>query len=98
MSSSITMSDFFDITIGLKQGEPLSPIMFILFVNDIIDNIDHNFMTKNDLDLLSKYLILFADDIVLFTTNPKSLQAQIDSLWYYSVKWGLEINIDKTKI
>ncbi|XP_053402477.1 uncharacterized protein LOC123564690 [Mercenaria mercenaria] len=41
---------------------------------------------------------MFADDMVLFTTDQKSLQAQLDSLYIYSVKWGLKINIDKTKI
>ena len=29
------LSDFFDIALGIKQGEPLSPILFILFINDI---------------------------------------------------------------
>ena len=48
--------------------------------------------------LLSKYIILFADDIVLFTTDPVSLQAQIDNIYQYSVKWGLTINVKKTKV
>lgn len=43
-------------------------------------------------------MLLFADDMVLFTTNPLSLQSQLDSLYVYSLKWGLKININKTKI
>jgi len=31
----VSISDFFEVTIGLKQCEPLSPILFILFINDI---------------------------------------------------------------
>ena len=32
-------SKFFDISLGVKQGEPLSPILFILFVNDAQRNV-----------------------------------------------------------
>ena len=44
------------------------------------------------------YMILFADDIVLFTMDPNSLQSQIDAVHHYSMKWGLKINVTKTKI
>ena len=44
------------------------------------------------------FLILFADDIVLFTTDPGSLQSQIDSIYQYSERWSLKINISKTKL
>ena len=98
LSSSMNMSDFFDVTLGLKQGEPLSPILFILFINDIVDSIDFNNLTNNDLNMLTKYLILFADDIVLFTTDATSLQSQIDKIAQYSSNWGLKINVKKTKV
>ncbi|XP_053379986.1 uncharacterized protein LOC128548636 [Mercenaria mercenaria] len=55
-------------------------------------------LTNRDFDMLTMFMILFADDIVLFTTDPKSLQAQIDSVYQYSQKWGLKINVDKTKV
>ena len=57
-----------------------------------------NKLVDSDFELLSNFLILFGDDIVLFTTDPESPQSQIDSIYHFSVKWGLEINVDKTKI
>ncbi|XP_053386465.1 uncharacterized protein LOC128550759 [Mercenaria mercenaria] len=98
MSSEMKFSEFFDVTLGLKQGEPLSPILFILFINDISTTLDFNKLTENDLNQLSMYMLLFADDIALFTTDPNSLQAQLDIIYTYSEKWGFKINVQKTKI
>ena len=95
--NTMELSDFFHVTVGLKQGEPLSPLLFILFINDIVHVIDNENLDENDLSFLSIYLLLFADDIVLFTTNPATLQAQINNLCRYSNEWGLKINISKTK-
>jgi hypothetical protein len=97
-ANGLSFSDFFDVTIGVKQGEPLSPLLFILFLNDIKDCIDIDNLTNNDLELLSVFMLLFADDIVLFTTNPVSLQSQLNAVHQYSIKWGLKINVNKTKI
>ena len=98
LSNNSELSDFFYVSLGLKQGEPLSPLLFILFINDIDSCINTDQLTENDVNLLSMYLLLFADDIVLFTTDPKSLQAQIDNVHNYSTRCKLKINVKKTKI
>jgi len=55
-------SDEFSINRDVRQGCPLSPILFNLFINDILDNCD-----KYGVNLDSQYCCggLFADDIVL---------------------------------
>jgi len=52
-------------------------------------------LIDKDLDLLSMFLILFTVDIVLFTTDPGSLQSQIDTIYPYCERWSLKINISK---
>lgn len=97
-ASNMSYSDMFDISLGVKQGEPLSPLLFILFINDVKDSVDFHNLTESDIDTLSIFMLLFADDIALFTTDPVSLQHQLNSLYMYSCNWGLKINIKKTKI
>jgi hypothetical protein len=53
----------------------ISPLLFILFLNDITYRGELYSMKENDLIMLSVYLILFAYDIV----PSVSLQAQIKS-------------------
>ena len=95
LSTHMEMSQFFNVSVGLKQGQPLSPLLFILFINDIFSCINVNGLAEKYFNELCMYLMLFADDIVLFTTDHISLQAQIDNIYQYSLRWGLKINVKK---
>ena len=44
------------------------------------------------------FLLLFADDMVLFSKDPIELQSLLDKLYAYSTEWGLKVNIRKTKV
>lgn len=93
-----TLSDFFDCKIGLMQGEICSPLLFALFVSDIENSLQENMEAGITLDQLSLYLILFADDAVIFSDTPEGLQLSLNKLQDYCQSWNLTVNVDKTKI
>ena len=66
-------------------------------MNDILENIDSNLdgiFTVNELKL---FLILFADDQVVFAKTPDTLQSLLTDIEHYCTEWGLKINTSKTK-
>ena len=92
-------SEVFENISCVKQGEPLSPLLFIFFINDIAKELE----TSNNDDFVSVngiliHLLLFADDTVLFGKTPEALQLLLDKLLKYCSKWNIEVNKDKTEI
>ena len=81
---------------GTEQGHPLSPDLFKLFIRDLSDLFyiigDYPYLD----DLLVTHL-LWADDLVLLALDSVSLQANISVLLNFCTRWGLSINIKKTK-
>jgi hypothetical protein len=91
-------SEFMDSYIGIKQGDPGSSLMFLFFLNDIVQNIDGNIDGIFTVDELKLFNIFFADDGILFSTSPESLQSMLNDLQHYCQTWNLKINAAKTKI
>ena len=88
---------YFMSQLGLLQGESTSPIMFSLFVNDLEDDLADNSIGTRVLDIIIK-LIKFADDMAIFSETREGLQKGLDDLNDYCKKWGISVNIPKTKI
>ena len=91
-------SDFFEVSVGLKQGETLSPILFSLFIEDLeiyLQGKPSSGLNIKDINLL---LLLFADDMVILGESSEDLQDSLNELYKYCDKWGLEVNTAKTKV
>ena len=88
---------YFTSKAGVFQGESLSPFMFSMFLNDLNDVLQSNEDVGISLEHWLLTVLLFADDMVLFSTTRPGLQSALDALGDYCDKWGLTVNVNKTK-
>jgi hypothetical protein len=90
-------TNWFPIELGVKQGCPLSPTLFSLYINDLADELqDTNFGLYAGEHKIS--MLMFADDIAIISGSETGLQNQMNILQDWCTKWRIQLNIDKTKI
>ena len=91
------LSDMFACCIGVKQGCPMSPNLFGLFIDGIercMLQLDSDAPTLNSISIP---LFLFADDLCLLSLSHSGLQRQLDELHHFCTAHGLTVNVLKTK-
>lgn len=93
-----TLSEAFTCNIGVRQGECLSPFLFAMYVNDLEQELAENGLNGIDVGMVKLLLLLYADDIVLFSKTPDELQKALNILEEYCNRWKLTVNTTKTKI
>jgi hypothetical protein len=95
-------SDPFDIERGVKQGDSMSPLLFII-VMDAILKICKRQTPRTRVGFLNMQhvyaqLLLFADDIVLIADTEEKLQKLVIELTHEVERKGLEFNEKKSKV
>ena len=82
---------------GVKQGCPLSPTLFNVFINDLIDflNQEANGINFGKCQINA---LIYADDLVLIADKPDTLDKLLLTLNQWCIDNRMCINPDKTKI
>jgi len=86
-------------TNGVKQGCPLSPLLFSLYINDMGREISEGIegaMTGDRVNCVSH--MLYADDLGLTTNDPGEMQTMLNRLRVYAKRKGLTVNTAKSEV
>lgn len=89
-----SMSEWFTTECGVKQGCKLSPVLFSLFLNDLVDKVGLGVDVRGT----KVNMFLYADDINFVADDPSRMQMMINRLKSYCDTWGLRVNMSKSKI
>ena len=88
----------FHISQGVAQGCSMSPILFSIFINQLLDEVEKagfGITIKNDVKVGG---LMFADDFVGLTTTAEDLQKLINVVQEFCNKWRLKSNIKKSAV
>ena len=86
-----------NIKLGVMQGSILGPILFNIFINDLLEKLH---LTRLGVGMPKTIITAlgYADDIVLLADNPSKLQEQIDICEKWSSENGMRFNTEKCKV
>lgn len=101
-------SDYFMPTLGVRQGENLSPFLFAIYLNDLDSFLRQNNVTgvtysssefdDNILIFVKLLMLLYADDTVLICESEADLHCALEAFDMYCKTWKLTVNTSKSKV
>jgi hypothetical protein len=81
----------------VKQGYPLSPLLFGLYLDALEGRLDGRECDAPTLADVHIWLLLFANDLVLTSESEVGLQQQLNTLQQFCAERGFIVNMEKTK-
>jgi hypothetical protein len=91
-------SSYFCMSNGVLQGETLSPKLFSLFIEDIVEILNRSNISSVKVGKADLHILLYADDMVLLAYNLFDLQEKINILRCFFMENDLQVNLGKTKV
>jgi hypothetical protein len=86
------IEDFSEVETGVPQGSPISPILFLIYIRDLFQN------------LKDVYLLSYIDDIALATSltswnkNAKVLQREVEKITQTGQSQAIQFDLAKTEL
>ena len=94
LSSKGKNSEIFNTTCGIRQGAPSSSLLFIVFINDLIDYVRCHCVTEPLIDAM--HVLLHADDTLILSTQRSLFIKKCNIMIEYFNKNKLKLNLKKS--
>ena len=87
-------TETFNLTIGVLQGSVLAAVLFLIFIDQLSDELRPHGIVINKLQIAN---LLFADDITLFGNSKNHRLTLTDITVDYLTRWRAKVNFEKSK-
>lgn len=93
------LGDAFTSGTGVKQGDPLSPLLFGLFI-DRVEQFLHDKLPTVGVQLLHRMVqvLLYADDLAIMAETAEGMQQMLQGLSDFCKATGMQVNIKKSEV
>ena len=81
---------------GIAQGCPLSPYLFIIVQSVLLHDVHRRVHLVDEPAYIVTREVLYADDTLLVSSSSGNLQQLLDAIVQEGLKYGLELNWEKT--
>ncbi|KAH9246960.1 hypothetical protein BASA81_015473 [Batrachochytrium salamandrivorans] len=92
------LSDPFPVQRGVRQGCPLSGLLFNLFINDILDGVAPITVPGLPQDTNPIRGLMYADDVAVFADSEQSLLAASTAIEQWANRWEMQFGVAKCGI
>ena len=91
------ISDTFQIQKGILQGETVSPVLWNMYLEDLIETLHSSDTMPIKLIEGDIHALLYADDIIILAYTEGELQKKVEILAKYLKENNLRVNLTKTE-